>query len=135
MIILYETRENKLSLHKSLAKFRSSPQKVSLGKDALKICSKFTVEHPYQSAISIKLLFNFIENTLQHGCSPVNLLHIFRTPFSKNTCEGMLLKISYQQSGYIRNYSHSWLDLSFKNLLKACNPTKARVHHRYQRCC
>ena len=27
---------------------------------------------------------NFIEITLQHGCSPVNLLHIFRTPFSKN---------------------------------------------------
>ena len=29
-------------------------------------------------------IFNFIEITLQHGCSPVNLLHIFRTPFSKN---------------------------------------------------
>ena len=28
---------------------------------------------------------NFIEVTLQHGCSPVNLLHIFRTPFPKNT--------------------------------------------------
>ena len=27
---------------------------------------------------------NFIEITLQHGCYPVNLLHIFRTPFSKN---------------------------------------------------
>ena len=22
---------------------------------------------------------------LRHGCSPVNLLHIFRTPFPKNT--------------------------------------------------
>ena len=28
---------------------------------------------------------NFIEITLQHGCSPVNLQHIFRTPFTKNT--------------------------------------------------
>ena len=27
-----------------------------------------------------KLLCNFIEIVLQHGCSPVNLLHIFRTP-------------------------------------------------------
>ena len=27
---------------------------------------------------------NCIEITLQHGCSPVNLLHILRTPFSKN---------------------------------------------------
>ena len=27
----------------------------------------------------------FIEITLRHGCSPVNMLHIFRTPFPKNT--------------------------------------------------
>ena len=26
-----------------------------------------------------------IEITLRHGLSPVNLLHILRTPFSKNT--------------------------------------------------
>ena len=32
----------------------------------------------------------FIEITLRHGCSPVNLLHIFRTPFIKNT-SGLLL--------------------------------------------
>ena len=29
---------------------------------------------------------------LQHGCSPVNLLHVFRTPFLKNT-SGRLLSI------------------------------------------
>ena len=28
-----------------------------------------------------KLLCNFIEITLRHGHVPVNLLHIFRTPF------------------------------------------------------
>ena len=33
--------------------------------------------------ISIKLLSNFIEITPHHGCSPVNLLHVFRTPFAK----------------------------------------------------
>ena len=27
----------------------------------------------------------FIEITLRQRCSPVNLLHIFRTPFPKNT--------------------------------------------------
>ena len=31
------------------------------------------------------LLCNFIEIALRHECSPVNLLHIFGTPFSKNT--------------------------------------------------
>ena len=32
-------------------------------------------EHPCQSVISIKLQSSFIEITLRHGCSPVNLLH------------------------------------------------------------
>ena len=36
---------------------------------------------------------NFIEITLRHGCSPANLLHIFRAPFSNNT-SGRLLMIS-----------------------------------------
>ena len=30
--------------------------------------------------------------TLRHGCSPVNLLHIFRTAFLKNTSGWMLLQ-------------------------------------------
>ena len=41
----------------------------------------------------IKLQSNFIEITLQHGCFPVNLLHIFRTPFPRNTSEWLLLVI------------------------------------------
>ena len=41
-----------------------------------------TGEYPFQSVISIKLQSNFTEITLWHGCSPVNLLHIFRTHFS-----------------------------------------------------
>ena len=64
---------------------RSSPPEVLLIKGVLKICSKFTVEHPYRSSISIKLHCNFIGIALQHGCSPVNQLHIFRTPFPKST--------------------------------------------------
>ena len=34
---------------------------------------------------------NFIEIVLRHGCSPVNLLHFFKTPFPRNTPEWMLL--------------------------------------------
>ena len=34
---------------------------------------------------------NFTEIALQHGCSPVHLLHIFRTPFPRNTSEWLLL--------------------------------------------
>ena len=67
------------------------PTDVLLRKGVLKICSKFTGEHPCRSAISIKLLFNFIEITLWLGCSPVNLLPIFRTPFPRNTSWWLLL--------------------------------------------
>ena len=60
------------------------PSRGVLGEGVLKICSKFTGEHPCRKVISIKLLCNFIKITLRHGCSPVNLLLIFRTLFLKN---------------------------------------------------
>ena len=73
--------------------FGSSQPEVFLEKAVLKICSKFAGEHPCRSVISIKLLCNFIEITLQHGCPPVNLLHIFRAPFIKSTSGWLLLII------------------------------------------
>ena len=60
---------------------RSSRSEVFLVKSLLKICSKFTGEHPCRSVTSLKLLCNFIDIALPHRCSSVNLLHIFRTPF------------------------------------------------------
>ena len=45
---------------------------------------------------SIKLLCNFIEIALRHGCSPVNLRHIFRTPLPKNTSGWLLLRFISQ---------------------------------------
>ena len=70
---------------------RSSRPEMFLGKGILKICSKFTGEHLCGSAFSIKFLCNFIKIALWHGCSPVNLLHIFRTPFPRNTFGWLLL--------------------------------------------
>ena len=77
---------------------RSSRPKVFLRKGVLKICSKFTEEHTCRSVISISVILqsNFIEITLRHGCSPVNLLHIFRTPFLKNTSRWLLLSTQLQ---------------------------------------
>ena len=72
-----------------------------LGKGVMKICRKFAGEHPCRSAISIKLLFNLTEITLWHGCSPVNLLYIFRTLFPKKTSGGLLLHV------FPRNLSRS----------------------------
>ena len=70
---------------------RTSPPEVFLGKGFLKKCSKFAGEHLCRSAISIKLQSNFIEIKLRHRCSPVNLLHIFRTAFLKSTSGGLHL--------------------------------------------
>ena len=90
-------------------KNRSSHSEVFLGNGVLKICSKFTGEHSYRSVISIKLL-NFIEITLLHGCSPVNLLHIFRTTFHKNTSRRLLLEKDFQFALNLhRNYKPSVL--------------------------
>ena len=75
------------------SQYRSSHSELFLGKGVLKICSKFTGEHPCWSAILIKLLCSFIKITLRDGCSPVNLLHIFRTPFPRNISEWRLLSI------------------------------------------
>ena len=63
-------------------------------KSVLKICSKFTREHPCRSVISIKLLCKFTEITLRHECSPVNLLNIFRTDFHRNASGGLHLFVS-----------------------------------------
>ena len=71
---------------------RSSHPDSFLGKGVLEICCNLAGENPCRSVISIKLLCNFIKITLRHGCSHLNLLHIFRTPFHKNTFEWLLLK-------------------------------------------
>ena len=69
-----------------------------LVKGVRKLCSKFTGEHSCRNVISTKLRSNFIEATLRHRCSPVNLLHIFITPFTKNTSERLLLEESPTKS-------------------------------------
>ena len=74
-------------------KSRSSYPEVFLVKGVLKMCSKFTVEHSCRSTISIKLQSNVIEITLQHGCSPVNVLHILRMAFTMKTSEWLLLEV------------------------------------------
>ena len=62
---------------------RSSHPEVFYEKGVLKICSKFTGEQPCR--------------LLLHGCSPVNLLHIFRTPFPRNTSGRLLLYVPRSQ--------------------------------------
>ena len=66
---------------------------------AVDVFSSFGYIFPVLVVVSVSVLFsqfsqllwNFIEITLWHGCSPVNLLHIFRKPFLKDTSEWLLL--------------------------------------------
>ena len=67
-------------------RFRSSHPELFLVKSVLEKCSKFAGEYPCGSVI-------FIEIILWYEWSPVNLLHIFRTSFTKNPCRLLLLKI------------------------------------------
>ena len=90
-----------------LTLFRNSRSELFLGKGVLKICTKFTGEHPCRSVISIKLQSNFdeiTEITLRHGCSAVNLLHIFRAPFPKNK-SGRLLLTFFLWASKVKLYS------------------------------
>ena len=52
----------------------------------------------YKTTSMLKCDFNKVAlqlclNHTQYGYSPVNLLHIFRTPFAKNISGGLLLKV------------------------------------------
>ena len=87
---------------------QSSRPEVFLRKGVLKIHSKFTGERPCQSAISVKLQSNFIEITLRYGCSPVNLLHIFRTPSLKNTSARLLLSVTLIRTNSCYRQFHSF---------------------------
>ena len=80
---------------------------------------------PCRIVISIKLRRKFIEITLLHGCSPVNLLHIFRNPFTRNTSERLLLPLvgsvltPSAKSDSIRNIS--------RNVSSGCSYSKENL--------
>ena len=105
-----------------------SIQKQPLGSVFRKMCSE-NMEQIYRRTTMLKCNFNeavcnFIEITLCHGSSSVNLLHIFRTTFPKNTCGGIFLKIqsrlvikqkNIQSLSACKNHSINLLD-SWNNL-------------------
>ena len=84
--------------------FQKQPSRSVLKKRCLKICSILIGEHSWcRSVISINLQSNFIEIALRRGCSAVNFLHIFRTPFPRSTSGWLLLVfiVNYEQISHI----------------------------------
>ena len=100
------TKNNELASHLD-SSCRSIRPEVFFKKGVLKICSKFTGAHPSRSVISTKSQSNFIKIALRHGCSPVNLLHIFRTTFPKNTSGRLLLQLYFMIS-IMKTKLHVW---------------------------
>ena len=97
---------------------RSNHPEVFVGKGVLKICSKFTGEHPCRSAMSIKLQSKLIEITLRHGCSPKNLQHIFKTLFLKKTSGRLLLDCFFCLSVNFNMFFRTlFLESTSRNLL------------------
>ena len=86
-----------------------SVSRVYIGCEVLiKKCFYFTFHEV------ILTIWNFIEITLRHGCSPVNLLDIFRTPFSKTVSGGLLLLFFPPSSGKKKKNFFCMADLTPK---------------------
>ena len=75
---------------------------------ALQRCSYKKVFWKY--AANVQLLCNFIEITLRHGCSPIKLLHFFRTSFPKNISRGLLLLVFIRHNPILSNIFSSHLN-------------------------
>ena len=98
-------------------KFQKQPSWGVLRKRCSENIQHIYLRIPMPKCDLIKLLCNFIEIAPWHGCSPVKLLHILRTPFLRNTSEGLLLKLknSFRSShqrcsvkkGVLRNFEKS----------------------------
>ena len=64
-----------------------------------KRCSE-NMQQIYKRTLILKC--DFIEITLRHGCSPVNLLHIFRAPFSRNYSGWLLVELQLSSGIFVK---------------------------------
>ena len=78
-------------------KFRSSHQRCSVKKVALKNFANFTGKHVCWCHFLIKLQAwrpaTLLKREFQHKCFPVKLTNFLRTPILKNICEQLFLEI------------------------------------------
>ena len=124
--LLLQVNDRKIFLANGAADFINGPN-ILLRKQSKKLghseaavrgvlkkrCSE-KMQQIYRRAPMTKCNFNqfssnFIEITLWHGCSPVNLLHIFRTSFLKNTSGWLLVDIVLSEkivSSIISHWQH-----------------------------
>ena len=68
--------------------------------------SKLALQHSCGNVISMKFQNNLIKISHPDGCSPVNLVHIFRAPFCKNIFERLILPFTNAHHGYLSTKFH-----------------------------
>ena len=96
----YKKRSKPKEKKKKTRRFDSNIKQKQPTRDVLeKSCSE-NMQQIYRR--TSELLCNIIEITLQYGCSLVNLLHIFKTLFPRNT-SGWLLLVKATFKMKIRN--------------------------------
>ena len=78
----------------------------------------------YRRTPMSKLQSNFIDITLRHGYSGVDLLHILRTPFPKN----LSLESSFYPQFLHADWSHSTFILCFYILYIKWQPSQHLLH-------
>ena len=105
----------------------SSPPEVFLGKGVLKYAAKL------QESTHAEVWF--IEITFRHGCSPVNLLHIFRTSFLKNTPGDLLLIWQPVNAFTLCNELISFCLILFGSILFGLRGKQILVTILFFRCC
>ena len=88
--------------------------------------SKFTGEHPCRSVISIKLQGNFIEIALRLWCSRVNLVHIFRTLFPRNTTGWLLLLFTKTKLSPIKKWLTELINSYYRYIVEKSRGIKPK---------
>ena len=114
-------------LFEILGNIRSSRPEVFLRKGALKICSKFTGEHPCRSALSKKLLC-FCNMCIEIACFPgcvvinfeINLIFLIKPFFYMTKKSRQNLNISWDRKELLREKAFF---IIFKGLLLVRNCT------------
>ena len=69
-------------------------------------------------------------NMLPHGCSPVNLQHIFRTPFFKNTSGGCFYILMFHIITILPRFTYIWKRIISNNDHFAANLTTSKLFFR-----
>ena len=78
---------------KTLSNIQKQPPRGVLRKRCPEDIQQIYRRTPMPKCDSNKFAKQLYEIALRHGCSPLNFLHIFRTPLTKNTSRWLLLKI------------------------------------------